>query len=337
MGKGPFILWFDEIGIEDLPLVGGKNASLGEMRKELAPKGVNVPNGFAITVNAYRYLLEEGVTIDYHHLHKKGNIKETIGEILSDLDVNDLGNLSEKASMVRRLIQSIEFPRDLKDEIIGGYEKLCEQYGEDTDVAVRSSATAEDLPDASFAGQQETFLNVRGEHIVLASCRRCFASLFTNRALSYREHKGFDHFSVELSIGVQKMVRSDKASSGVIFTLDTESGFRDVVYITGSYGLGENIVQGVVRPDEFYVFKPTLQRGYKPIIQKTLGQKEVKLVYWLDGESSTKNIPTSANERTSFILGDDEISKLAKEISADGFGMGQRRYHGGTLHPPGQA
>jgi pyruvate,water dikinase len=312
MGKGSFILWFDEIGIEDLPRVGGKNASLGEMRKELAPKGVNVPNGFAITVDAYRYLLEEGVVIDYHHLLKEGNIRETIGEILSDLDVNDLGNLSEKASMVRRLIQSIEFPRDLKEEIIRGYEKLGEQYGEDTDVAVRSSATAEDLPDASFAGQQETFLNVRGEHIVLSACSRCFASLFTNRALSYREHKGFDHFSVELSIGVQKMVRSDKASSGVIFTLDTESGFRDVVYITGSYGLGENIVQGVVRPDEFYVFKPTLQRGYKPIIQKTLGQKELKLVYWLDGESSTKNIPTSANERTSFILGDDEISKLAK-------------------------
>jgi pyruvate,water dikinase len=312
MGKGPFILWFDEIGIKDLPRVGGKNASLGEMRKELAPKGVNVPNGFAITVNAYRYLLEEGVVIDYHHLLKKGNIRETIGEILTDLDVNDLGNLSEKASMVRRLIQSIEFPRDLKEEIIEAYEKLGEQYGEDTDVAVRSSATAEDLPDASFAGQQETFLNVRGEHIVLSACSRCFASLFTNRALSYREHKGFDHFSVELSIGVQKMVRSDKASSGVIFTLDTESGFRDVVYITGSYGLGENIVQGVVRPDEFYVFKPTLQRGYKPIIQKTLGQKELKLVYWLDGESSTKNIPTSADERTSFILGDDEISKLAK-------------------------
>jgi len=312
MGKGSFILWFDEIGIKDLPLVGGKNASLGEMRKELAPKGVNVPNGFAITVNAYRHLLEEGVVMDYHHLLKGGNIRETIEEILSNLDVNDLGNLSEKASMIRRLIQSIEFPRDLKEEIIEAYEKLSEQYGEDTDVAVRSSATAEDLPDASFAGQQETFLNVRGEHIVLSACSRCFASLFTNRALSYREHKGFDHFSVELSIGVQKMVRSDKASSGVIFTLDTESGFRDVVYITGSYGLGENIVQGVVRPDEFYVFKPTLKTGYKPIIQKTLGQKELKLVYWLDGESSTKNIPTSAGERTSFILGDDEISKLAK-------------------------
>lgn len=177
MGKGSFILWFDEIGIKDLPLVGGKNASLGEMRKELAPKGVNVPNGFAITVDAYRYLLEEGVVIDYHHLLKGGNIRETIGEILSDLDVNDLGNLSEKASMVRRLIQSIEFPRDLKEEIIEAYEKLGEQYGEDTDVAVRSSATAEDLPDASFAGQQETFLNVRGEHIVLASCRR-FIQLF---------------------------------------------------------------------------------------------------------------------------------------------------------------
>jgi pyruvate,water dikinase len=312
MGKGPFIVWFDRIGMEDLPLVGGKNASLGEMRKELAAKGVNVPNGFAITVNAYRYLLEEGVVRDYHYLLKGGKIRETIEEILSDLDVDDLENLSTRASKVRRLIQSIEFPGDLKDEIIKAYEKLCKHYGEDTDVAVRSSATAEDLPDASFAGQQETFLNVRGEHIVLASCRRCFASLFTNRALSYREHKGFDHFSVGLSIGIQKMVRSDKACSGVIFTLDTESGFRDVVYITGSYGLGENIVQGLVRPDEFYVFKPTLKSGYKPIIQKTLGEKEEKLVYWLDGESSTKNIPTSAGERTSFILGNDEIVKLAE-------------------------
>ena len=312
MGKGPFIVWFDQIGMEDLPLVGGKNASLGEMRKELAGKGVNVPNGFAITVNAYRYLLEEGVVRDYHYLPKGGKIRETIEEILSDLDVDDLENLSTRASKVRRLIQSIEFPGDLKGEIIKAYAKLCEHYGEDTDVAVRSSATAEDLPDASFAGQQETFLNVRGEHIVLASCRRCFASLFTNRALSYREHKGFDHFSVGLSIGVQKMVRSDKACSGVIFTLDTESGFRDVVYITGAYGLGENIVQGLVRPDEFYVFKPTLKSGYKPIIQKTLGEKEEKLVYWLDGESSTKNIPTSADERTSFILGDDEIVKLAE-------------------------
>lgn len=312
MGKGPFILWFDEIGMEDLPRVGGKNASLGEMRKELTPKGVNVPNGFAITVSAYQYLLEKG-TVREHHFPLKGeNTRETIKEILSDLDVKNLENLSVRASKVRRLIQSIEFPEDLKDEIIEAYEKLCEQYGEDTDVAVRSSATAEDLPDASFAGQQETFLNVRGEHIVLASCSRCFASLFTNRALSYREHRGFDHFSVGLSIGVQKMVRSDKASSGVIFTLDTESGFRDVIYITGSYGLGENIVQGVVRPDEFYVFKPTLKSGHKPIIQKTLGQKELKLVYWLDGESSTKNIPTSAHERTSFILGDDEITKLAK-------------------------
>ncbi len=312
MGRGPFILWFDEIGMEDLPLVGGKNASLGEMRKELAPKGVNVPNGFAITVNAYRYLVEEGHVRDYHYLLKGGSVRESIREIFSDLDVNDLDNLSARGSRVRRIIQSIEFPADLKEEIIAAYEKLCEQYGEDTDVAVRSSATAEDLPDASFAGQQETFLNVRGEHIVLASCRRCFASLFTNRAISYREHRGFDHFSVGLSIGVQKMVRSDKACSGVMFTLDTESGFRDVVYITGSYGLGENIVQGLVRPDEFYVFKPTLKMGYKSIIQKTLGDKEEKLVYWLDGESSTKNIPTSAWERTSFILGDDEIATLAK-------------------------
>jgi pyruvate,water dikinase len=221
-------------------------------------------------------------------------------------------NLSERGSRVRRLLYSLEFPREIVEEIVKAYRKLCKEYGDDTDVAVRSSATAEDLPTASFAGQQETYLNIRGEYALIQACKRCFASLFTNRAISYRVHKGFDHFQVALSIGVQKMVRSDKACSGVMFTIDTESGFPHVVYITGSYGLGENIVQGVINPDEFYVFKPCLQKNYKPIIQKTLGSKEIKMIYMVEGEGSTKNIPVSAHERSQFILSDEEIIQLAQ-------------------------
>ena len=312
MGNKPYILWFDEIGLEDLPVVGGKNASLGEMRRELTKHGVSVPNGFAVTVNAYHDLLDEGIVQDWHDAKVKPKIKESIQEILSSLDVEDVENLSERGSRVRRLIHSLEFPREIVEEVVKAYRKLCKEYGEDTDVAVRSSATAEDLPGASFAGQQETYLNIRGEYALIQACKRCFASLFTNRAISYRTHKGFDHFSVALSIGVQKMVRSDKACSGVMFTIDTESGFPDVVYITGSYGLGENIVQGVINPDEFYVFKPRLEKNYKPIIQKTLGSKEIKMIYTLEGESSTKNVPVSAHERADFILSDDEIILLAQ-------------------------
>jgi pyruvate,water dikinase len=221
-------------------------------------------------------------------------------------------DLSERGSRVRRLIHSLEFPREIVEEVVKAYRKLCKEYGEDTDVAVRSSATAEDLPGASFAGQQETYLNIRGEYALVQACKRCFASLFTNRAISYRTHRGFDHFSVALSIGVQKMVRSDKACSGVMFTIDTESGFPDVVYITGAYGLGENIVQGVINPDEFYVFKPCIKGDYKPIIQKTLGSKEIKMIYTLEGEGSTKNVPVSAQERADFILNDEEVIQLAQ-------------------------
>ena len=312
MGKKPYILWFDEIGLDDLPVVGGKNASLGEMRKELTKQGVNVPNGFAITVNAYHSLLDEGIVQDWHDVKGKTKIKEGIQEILSGLDVEDMENLSERGSRVRRLIHSLEFPREIVEEVVKSYRKLCKEYGEDTDVAVRSSATAEDLPGASFAGQQETYLNIRGEYALVQACKRCFASLFTTRAISYRTHKGFDHFQVALSIGVQKMVRSDKACSGVMFTIDTESGFSDVVYITGAYGLGENIVQGVINPDEFYVFKPCIKGNYRPIIQKTLGSKEIKMIYTLEGEGSTKNVPVSAQERADFILNDEEIIKLAQ-------------------------
>jgi len=312
MGDKPYILWFDEIGLGDLPLVGGKNASLGEMRRELTKSGVNVPNGFAVTVNAYHSFLEEAIVHDWHDTKEKPDVRKNIRDILSGLDVEDVENLSERGSRVRRLLYSLEFPREIVEEIVKAYRKLCKEYGEDTDVAVRSSATAEDLPTASFAGQQETFLNIRGEYALIQACKRCFASLFTNRAISYRVHKGFDHFDVALSIGIQKMVRSDKACSGVMFTIDTESGFPHVVYITGSYGLGENIVQGVINPDEFYVFKPCLQKNYKPIIQKTLGTKEIKMIYMVEGEGLTKNVPVSAQERSKFILDDEEIIQLAQ-------------------------
>jgi len=312
MGKKPYILWFDEVGLNDLPLVGGKNASLGEMRRELTQCGVNIPNGFAVTVNAYHALLDEGIVQDWYEAKGRPKVRDNIREILSDLDVEDVENLSERGSRIRRLVYSLEFPREIIEEIVKAYRKLCREYGEDTDVAVRSSATAEDLPTASFAGQQETFLNIRGEYALVQACKRCFASLFTNRAISYRVHKGFDHFQVALSVGIQKMVRSDKASSGVMFTIDTESGFPHVVYITGSYGLGENIVQGVINPDEFYVFKPCLQKNYKPIIQKTLGSKEIKMIYAMEGESSTKNVPVAAHDRSNFILSDEEIILLGQ-------------------------
>jgi len=307
-----FIRWFDEIGMDDVPSVGGKNASLGEMRRELTAKGVSVPNGFCVTVDGYRHFLENGEVLGIRFLVQEGKTLEAIGQILSNLDVDSLENLGTRGSKIRRLIQSIDFPKDLEQEILEAYGTLCEEYGEDTDVAVRSSATAEDLPGASFAGQQETFLNIRGDQLILDACRRCFGSIFTNRAMAYRGHKGFDQFSVAMSVGIQKMVRSDEACSGVMFTLDTESGFPDVVFITGSYGLGENIVQGVVSPDEFYVHKPTMKKGYKSIIQKTLGSKEIKMVYWLDGESATKNVPVSGVDSRRFILTDDEVIQLAQ-------------------------
>ena len=294
-----FILWFDEIGIEDVPLVGGKNASLGEMIRELRGKGVNVPSGFAITAYAYRYLLE------------KTGIEDDIKKILSDLDTHDIHNLRERGRKIRELIRKTEFPDELRDAIVGAYEEMGPRLGyeKDPDVAVRSSATAEDLPDASFAGQQETYLHIKGSENLLEACKKCFASLFTDRAISYRVDKGFDHFQVYLSIGVQKMVRSDSASSGVMFSIDTESGFKDAVLITGSYGLGENVVQGAVNPDEFYVFKPTLKQGKRPIIGKKLGSKKIKMIYSGD---KIKNVETSEEERNSFCINDDEILKLAK-------------------------
>ena len=297
-----FILWFKDLAIGDIPLVGGKNASLGEMYRNLTGKGVNVPNGFAVTATAYRYFL------------KKAKIEEKIKEILSDLDTHDLRNLTERGRKVRELILDSELPEELEEEIRAAYRKLSKQYNTpETDVAVRSSATAEDLPDASFAGQQETYLNVKGEHSLIDDCKKCFASLFTNRAISYRVDKGFGHFKIALSIGIQKMVRSDLASSGVMFSIDTESGFKDAVLINAAYGLGENIVQGSVNPDQFYVFKPTLKKGFKPIISKKLGSKQVKMVYSHMGEkSATKNVDVSQAFRHKFCINDNEILTLAK-------------------------
>ena len=298
-----YVLWFDQLNNDDVQYVGGKNASLGEMYSNLTSKGIRIPNGFALTAHAYRYFLE------------KAGIRDRIKQILSDLDTSDMKNLSERGHKVRETILTAEFPQELKTAILSAYRDLCGAYNSDrrdTDVAVRSSATAEDLPDASFAGQQESYLNIHGDSQVLEAVKKCIASLFTNRAISYRVDKHFDHFSIALSVGVQKMVRSDMACSGVMFSIDTESGFQDVVLVTGSYGLGENIVLGAVNPDEFYVFKPTLKQGFKPIVSKKIGTKEQKLIYTSDGVKSTKNVPVPEAERNKFVLNDEEVITLAK-------------------------
>lgn len=296
--KESFILWFSGIGKEDIALVGGKNASLGEMIQQLSGLGIAVPPGFAITAYAYRYFIKD--------------VEHKIRDVLSGLDTHDIKNLSTRGKMVRELIKNTPYPDNLKKAIVTAYKEFAEHLGkENPDVAVRSSATAEDLPNASFAGQQETFLNVRGEEELLIKARECFASLFTDRAISYRENMGFDHFNVYLSVGVQKMVRSGLAAAGVIFTLDTESGFRDVVYITGSWGLGEFVVQGTVTPDQFYVHKPTLNIGFQPIIEKRLGVKDKKLIY-KEGESGTIPAMVSKKDQERFTLEDDEILTLAR-------------------------
>jgi pyruvate,water dikinase len=298
--KHKFILWFDELGIEDVPLVGGKNASLGEMYRLLVPQGVSIPNGFAVTAFAYNYLVE------------KAGIKPHIQSILKGLDTQNVLDLAERGHKVREIIRTAEFPEELKVEIVAAYQKLCKSYGPRTDVAVRSSATAEDLPDASFAGQQETYLNIRGESELINACKNCFASLFTNRAISYRVDKGFDHFSIGLSIGIQKMVRSDKACSGVMFSIDTETGFQNAVFVTAAYGLGETVVQGAVNPDEYYVFKPTLKLGYKSIISKRVGEKKIKMIYSDKVQQSTKTVEVPEVERKKYVLTNDEILLLAK-------------------------
>jgi pyruvate,water dikinase len=297
--NGNYIRWFDSLGMEDVPLVGGKNASLGEMISSLRDEGVRVPNGFATTAEAYRQFVAQG------------EIKDEVSSLLDELKDGDK-TLETAGKKIRRLFTRTSFPGEIEEAIRKAYRELCEEYGkEDLDVAVRSSATAEDLPDASFAGQQETFLNVTGEDELLDSCRRCFASLFTDRAISYRNEKGFEHMKVALSVGVQKMVRADEAGSGVMFSIDTETGFRDVVVINASWGLGENVVQGAVNPDEYVVFKKLLkQEGVHPIIGKTRGAKEKKMVYARGGSRNTKNVDTSHRERISFVLSDEEILQL---------------------------
>ncbi len=292
-----FVKWFEDLTISDVPSVGGKNASLGEMIRNLGQKGVRVPSGFAITAYAYKYMIE------------KAGIDVKIKEILKDLDTHNVTDLAARGEKIRTLIKNTPIPPELEEEIRRHYREMEFRYGENVDVAVRSSATAEDLPDASFAGQQETYLNIRGEDELIEKVRDCFASLFTNRAISYRVDKGFDHFSVYLSVGVQKMVRSDLACSGVMFSIDTESGFTNAVYITGAYGLGENVVQGTVNPDQFYVFKPTLMKGFKPILEKKLGSKEKRLVY---GTTGTKQTKVSTEDKAKFVINDDELLTLAR-------------------------
>ncbi len=294
-----FIKWFEEVGRNDVALVGGKNASLGEMIRNLSSEGVNVPSGFAITAEAYKYLIKEA------------GIGSEIRDILEGLDTHDMEDLSRRGSKIRSIIRNARCPPDLEDEIRAAYREMESRYGKNVDVAVRSSATAEDLPTASFAGQQETYLNVRGENELIEKVMECFASLFTDRAISYRVDKGFDHFSVYLSVGVQKMVRSDLACAGVMFSIDTESGFRDAVYITGAYGLGENVVQGIVNPDQFYVFKPTLKKGYRPLVEKKLGTKRKKLIY-RKNRAGTKQKLVRPEEQKKFVLSDDEVLTLAR-------------------------
>ncbi|MGC8868985.1 MAG: phosphoenolpyruvate synthase [Sulfurihydrogenibium sp.] len=305
MQEKKLVMWLNEVGMEDIELVGGKNASLGEMLKGLSSIGIKVPMGFVVTSQAYWYF------VDYN------NLREKIREILTGLDPNNIEDLSKRGLTIRELIKGGKFPEDLKEKILKAYEELSKMYGQfRVDVAVRSSATAEDLPNASFAGQQETYLNIKGDETLLSAIRNCFASLFTDRAISYREAFKFDHFAVGLAVGVQKMVRSDLASSGVSFSIDSDSGFKDVVLINASYGLGEMVVQGAVTPDEFLVFKPTLKEGYEAIIEKKLGRKTHKMVYGTTPDERTKIVAVSKEEQMKFSLTDQEVLKLARWVMA---------------------
>lgn len=292
-----FVKHLEDVGIEDIPEVGGKNASLGEMIQSLGPKGVSIPGGYAVTASAYRHFLEST------------GLKKFIKEELTNLNTGNLDDLARRCKEIREQIKKTEFPQGLKEAIVRAHSEAERKYGRETSFAIRSSATAEDLPDASFAGEHETFLHIKGIDNVLNAIRKSMASLFTNRATSYRADKGFDHFKIALSVGVEKMVRSDLACSGVMFSLDTESGFPGVVLINGSWGLGEMIVQGEVTPDEFLVFKGTLGKAKKPIIDKRLGGKSQKMIY--SGEMPTKIIKATEKEKVSFVLKDPEILKLA--------------------------
>ena len=295
-----FIKFFNELSIKDVPIVGGKNASLGEMYCNLAKKNIKVPNGFATTSYAYNFFME------------KAGLKKEIKKILKGLNTHNVVDLMKRGALVRRTILNADFPEEFKKAITDAYKKLSSEYklknkNDNVDVAVRSSATAEDLPDASFAGQQETFLNIKGSDEIIKAVHRCIASLFTNRAISYRVDKRFDHFKIALSAGVQKMVRSDLSSSGVMFSIDTESGFANAVLINSIYGLGENIVQGKVNPDEFYVFKPT-----KAIISRSIGKKSLRMIYNNKGKNPVKNIPVKLIDQEKQSITDEQIKKLAE-------------------------
>ena len=299
-GDCQFIRFFRDIGIGDIAQVGGKNAALGEMYRELTREGVKSPNGFAVTVAAYRELISTAGVLPALH------------EALDGLDRNDMDGLRRRAARARQIVYDAPLPEPIAAEIIRGFRELQAEYGGDVSLAVRSSATAEDLPTASFAGQQDSFLNVHGDSTLLDACKRCFASLFTDRAIHYRLDQKFDHFGVALSIGIEKMVRSDLAASGIMFTLDTETGFRDVVLISASYGLGENIVQGNVDPDDFYVFKPTFERGYRQVLRRELGTKRLKMIFDDGGaRAATRNVDTDAAARGRYCITDEDVLTLA--------------------------
>jgi pyruvate,water dikinase len=295
-----YVRFFSELGVGDVALVGGKNASLGEMYRELTAQGLLVPNGFAITAAAYRDVLAAAGALPQ------------LRAVLDGVDVSDVSELARRAVQAREIVYAAPLPPDLAAQVLEGYRRLRDEYGPTLTLAVRSSATAEDLPTASFAGQHETYLNVCGEQRLLDAVRHCFASLYTDRAIAYRVERGFDHEKVYLSVGVMKMVRSDIGAAGVMFSLDTETGFRDVVFITGSYGLGENVVQGAVDPDEFYVHKPTFEKGYRAVLKRTLGSKKVRMVYeTADGRNTTKNVPSDRRERERFCISDADVLMLA--------------------------
>lgn len=291
-----YIRAFDEIGARDVGIVGGKNASLGELYRKLRPQGIPVPNGFAVTADAYRHVLDTA------------NLWDALHEQLDRIDPADLRDFGERAQRAHDIVEQAPLPTDLQHEILASYRALQEEYGQDVSLAVRSSATAEDLPSASFAGQHETVLNVRGDPQLLAAYRRCIASLFLERAIHYRIDKGFEHFKIGLSVGVMKMVRSDLAAAGVAFTLDTESGFRDVVFINGSYGLAENLVQGSVDPDEFYVHKPTYVHGFRSVLRRRLGSKRVKMIF---SGSGTMNVQTPPEEQRRACISDEDALTIA--------------------------
>ncbi len=301
MASRTYIRWFSDLKMHDVPLVGGKTASLGEMYTALTQKGLNIPNGFGVTASAYREALDHT------------GVESRLKQLLDGLDKSNIHGLAERAAAAREIVYQATGTSELCDQIGAAYRNLEGEYGKNVSVAVRSSATAEDLPNASFAGQHESFLNVRGEKAVFEACRRCFASIFTDRAIVYRNDNKFDHFRVLLSVAVMKMVRSDCGASGVMFTLDTETGFRDVVFVTGSYGLGENIVQGRVDPDEFYVHKPTFRAGHRAVLRHTLGQKQIAMSF-ADRKSgeTTRNRPVSKVLRERFCLTDPEVLALAE-------------------------